>query len=112
MAQIILLPAATASQVVNTFVLRHGECDEQSRKDSLELLDEFSPLFDENHRSIVATARSEAGLGDWLQQHGVRDAMMTALQSQGVLLGAVTVGNRLGDVGTFDAADTALFEAF
>jgi signal transduction histidine kinase len=41
---------------------------------------------------------------------GVRDAMVAPLHGDGTVIGTMTVGNRLGDVTTFDTEDLKLFE--
>jgi signal transduction histidine kinase len=45
------------------------------------------------------------------QQQGIRDAMVAPLRGTDGIVGIITVGNRLGDVSTFDPNDLKLFEA-
>jgi signal transduction histidine kinase len=42
---------------------------------------------------------------------GIRDAMVAPLRGTGGIVGIITVGNRLGDVSTFDTNDLQMFEA-
>ena len=49
---------------------------------------------------------------EWLERQDLKDAMLTSLWGDGALLGVLTVGNRMSDVGTFGADDLTLFETF
>lgn len=44
-------------------------------------------------------------------EQGIRDAMVAPLRGTGGVVGIITVGNRLGDVTTFDANDLHMLEA-
>jgi signal transduction histidine kinase len=44
-------------------------------------------------------------------EQGVRDAMVAPLRGTGGIVGTIMVGNRLGDVSTFDGNDLQMFEA-
>lgn len=48
-------------------------------------------------------------LRNHLAQRGIRDAMVAPLHDSEGVVGKILVGNRLGDVTTFDTADLALF---
>lgn len=43
-------------------------------------------------------------------EQGIRDAMVAPLRGAGGIAGIITVGNRLGDVSTFDTNDLQMFE--
>jgi signal transduction histidine kinase len=44
-------------------------------------------------------------------EQGIRDAMVAPLRGTGGIVGMIMVGNRLGDVSTFDGNDLQMFEA-
>lgn len=58
---------------------------------------------------MARTARDEDARG-FLAAHGVKDAMLAPLRSEGGILGLISVANRLGEVSTFDGEDLKLFE--
>jgi diguanylate cyclase (GGDEF)-like protein len=60
----------------------------------------------------ISWADSTGNVRDWLTRQDLRDAMLTSLWGDGALLGVLTVGNRLSDVGTFSTNDLTLFETF
>ena len=49
-------------------------------------------------------------LADYLAERGIRDAMVAPLHGETRVIGTMLVGNRLGDVSTFDLEDIKLFE--
>jgi diguanylate cyclase (GGDEF)-like protein len=51
-----------------------------------------------------------ARLRDYFAARGIRDAMVAPLYRDGEVVGTLLVGNRLGDVSTFDTEDLKLFE--
>lgn len=46
----------------------------------------------------------------YFESQGIRDAMVASLRLEDRMLGTILVGNRLGDVGTFDEEDLKLLE--
>jgi signal transduction histidine kinase len=62
----------------------------------------------------VAVLVSRPIANERLRRHfadrGMRDAMVTPLHGEGTVIGTFTVGNRLGEVTTFDNEDLKLFE--
>jgi diguanylate cyclase (GGDEF)-like protein len=67
-------------------------------------------------RSGVATTRTGAAGGDELERytarHGLKDAMVSVLSTEGRVQGLLLVNGRLGDVGTFTTNDVALLDTF
>ena len=110
-ASVTLLPVATNTDTVRTVVMRRGVCKEDLRSMGGDVLEHFSPLLDEGHHGVIAAGTSNEFRG-WLSRLGLKDAMATTLQSDGMLLGSLVVGNRLSDVSTFSSDDLELFDTF
>jgi diguanylate cyclase (GGDEF)-like protein len=113
-AELTLLPSATGGDKGYALLLNRGVASDQEQPVSLELLDRFTPVLVEDTRgAVVARGRGHNDdMRRWLETQGLRDAMIATLQSDGILLGALVVGNRLSDVSTFDDEDLTLFETF
>ncbi|TFV88440.1 GGDEF domain-containing protein, partial [Blastococcus sp. CT_GayMR20] len=66
--------------------------------------------------SGVPTTRTGAPGGTELERyaarHGLKDAMMSVLSTEGRVQGLLLVSERLGDVGTFGGSDLSLLETF
>jgi diguanylate cyclase (GGDEF)-like protein len=66
--------------------------------------------------SGVATTRTGAAGGDELERytarHGLKDAMVSVLSTEGRIQGLLLVTGRLGEVGTFTTNDVALLDTF
>jgi diguanylate cyclase (GGDEF)-like protein len=64
----------------------------------------------------VPTTRTGAAGGAELERyaarHGLKDAMVSVLSTEGRVQGLLLVSGRLGDVGTFNGSDLALLETF
>ncbi len=113
LAEITLLPAASGGDAGYSIVMRRGASSEQTHDVTLDLLERFMLLLGDGQRGLMAgPGDADPAVRDWLREQDMRDAMMTTLQSDGVLLGVLVVGNRLSDVSTFAADDLALFETF
>jgi diguanylate cyclase (GGDEF)-like protein len=111
-AAITLLPAATGSDTIRMTMLRRGVCTERELPRRIEELEHFVPLLREDQHGLIAAWSRDPDQHAWLRRLDLTDAMATTLQSDGALLGSLLVGNRLGDVSTFDSDDYDLFEAF
>ena len=61
---------------------------------------------------VFARGHEELVLEGYLAEHHLRDAMLTALWGEDRILGLLLVGNRAGDVATFNSDDRKLFETF
>jgi diguanylate cyclase (GGDEF)-like protein len=66
--------------------------------------------------TAVPTTRTGAAGGAELERyaarHGLKDAMVSVLATEGRVQGLLLVSGRLGDVGTFSSSDLALLETF
>jgi signal transduction histidine kinase len=59
---------------------------------------------------LVARPIANLRLRKHFAERGMRDAMVAPLHGEGTVIGTFTVGNRLGEVTTFDNEDLKLFE--
>jgi signal transduction histidine kinase len=59
---------------------------------------------------LVARPITNDRLRSHFAERGMRDAMVAPLHGEGTVIGTMTVGNRLGEVTTFDNEDLKLFE--
>lgn len=113
MAEVVLLPVATGTGRSSTTTLRDGlvrRREEEVDRAFLEGL--MMAVGSETRARGISWADASGNVRDWLTRHHLRDAMLTSLWGDGALLGVLTVGNRLSDVGTFSAGDLTLFETF
>lgn len=60
--------------------------------------------------SLLIKAPVEPELQEFLAVNGMRDAMVAALRGETRVVGLIVLGNRLGDVASFDHEDIRLFE--
>jgi diguanylate cyclase (GGDEF)-like protein len=113
LAEVVLLPVATGTGRASTTTLRQGLVRRhESEVDRAFLEGLMMAVGSETRARGITWADSTGNVRDWLTRHGLRDAMLTSLWGDGALLGVLTVGNRLNDVGTFSADDLTLFETF
>jgi diguanylate cyclase (GGDEF)-like protein len=70
------------------------------------LLDRFGM----GESSLLLKAPIEPELQEFLTSNGMRDAMVAALRGETRVVGLIVLGNRLGDVASFDHEDIRLFE--
>ncbi len=61
---------------------------------------------------LLPELRQSHALDGYLAEHGLEDAIVTALRGTDRVFGMVLVGNRLGDAATFTHDDRRLFETF
>jgi diguanylate cyclase (GGDEF)-like protein len=61
---------------------------------------------------LLARGRSAHQLDPFLAERGLQDALLTSLRSERLPFGLLVVGNRAGDVSTFNGEDRRLFETF
>ena len=63
-------------------------------------------------RQAVLVARNTRvnGQRDWLDEHGLREAIIVPLHMDGAIVGTLSVANRLGEVRGYDAGDVRLLE--
>jgi diguanylate cyclase (GGDEF)-like protein len=114
LASVTLLPAATSTGSMRV-ISASGDRQREHTDKALQSadLEPFMPLLDETKRGLIALQSSkDPVVREWLHAHAYRDAMVTLLQGEGMLLGSLVVANRLSDVDTFDTDDLQLFDAF
>jgi diguanylate cyclase (GGDEF)-like protein len=61
---------------------------------------------------LLSRGRSPHQLDSFLAERGLRDALLTSLSSERLPFALLVVGNRAGDVSTFNGEDRRLFETF
>jgi diguanylate cyclase (GGDEF)-like protein len=113
MAEVVMLPVATGSSRATTTTLRHGQVhkrDEEVDRAFLEGL--MMAVGSETRARGINWDSASTTVREWLQRQDLKDAMLTSLWGDGALLGVLTVGNRMSDVGTFGHDDLTLFETF
>ena len=113
MAQITLLPFAGNMDHAQQIAVCNGTVTELRGSPELDFLERFVPLVESEQRTFLAVPpRASPAVAAWLAESGLRNAIGTALQSEGTLLGLLVVGNRLSDVSIFDGDDLPLLETF
>ncbi len=113
MAEVVMLPVATGTGRASTTTLRGGLVHKRDEEVDRAFLEGLMMAVGSETRARGIHWRSAAPpVRDWLRRQDLRDAMLTSLWGDGALLGVLTVGNRLSDVGTFGADDLTLFETF
>ena len=91
--------------------LRRGERVETSTRSDPGCLEEVATLLmPERPGAAVRLPNRDPALQDILTVRGLRDAMVAPLRGEERVIGMVLVGDRLGDLATFDRDDLRLFE--
>ena len=112
-AQITLLPVAGAGEHAHQVVVDNGVVSEVRGSPEIDFLERFAPLLESERRSFHAVPpKVSPAVTGWLRDSRLRNAIGTALQTEGQLLGLLVVGNRLSDVSIFDSDDVTLLETF
>ena len=70
----------------------------------------WSRAVDEEQPVLLARSVKEPGAQRYLQHLGYRDAVLAPLRGEAGVIGTLLVGDRLGDVRSFDASDLRLLE--
>lgn len=110
MAEVTLFPSGENESVLRTTL---GPEDSLEVMKPVELaLPEAEWTQDVLSERAVLMARpiQDQRLGAVLSVRGIRDAMLAPLRGETRIIGMMMVGNRLGDVSTFDHEDLRLFE--
>jgi diguanylate cyclase (GGDEF)-like protein len=107
-AEVTLLPPPGGSHALRA-LLRRDDFAETDRRLDIGLLDELVPFAIGEQRGVRLTAR-DASMPTVLTARHLKDAMFIALRSESRIIGTMLVGNRLGDLNTFNAEDLTLFE--
>ncbi|HUR76156.1 MAG TPA: EAL domain-containing protein, partial [Sporichthya sp.] len=64
----------------------------------------------ERRSVLLARATKDTAERTYLVEHGLREAIVVPLHMDGLIVGTLSVGNRLGEVRGFDAGDVRLLE--
>ena len=67
-------------------------------------------VIDQGNVVVVARGTADAQESDYLASIGVRDAMVAPLRGKTGVIGVIVVGDRIGEVSSFDAESARLFE--
>ena len=59
---------------------------------------------------LLARHTKDAEMRAYLEEHGLREAIVVPLQMDGTVVGTLSVGNRMGEVRGFDSGDVRLLE--
>lgn len=112
-AQVTLLPGDEMDDGPRHIAVVNGVTSETREPLDGDHPEHLPPLLDGDGRSFLAVPpRITPALAAWLHRQGLRNAIGTTLQSDGLLLGTLVVANRLSDVSVFDADDLTLLETF
>jgi diguanylate cyclase (GGDEF)-like protein len=60
--------------------------------------------------ATLTTAREDATIRPALERRGIRDAIVAGLRSESRMIGLLVIGNRLGEMSTFDRQDVRLID--
>jgi diguanylate cyclase (GGDEF)-like protein len=113
MAEVVMLPVATGTGRASTTTMRGGHVRKRDEEVDRAFLEGLMMAVGSETRARGIHWKSAApAVREWLGRQDLKDAMLTSLWGDGALLGVLTVGNRLSDVGTFGTDDLTLFETF
>jgi diguanylate cyclase (GGDEF)-like protein len=107
-AEVTLLPPHGGRNALSS-VMRRDHFAETDRRVDISLLDELVHFAAEEQRGVRLSTR-ESTMPAVLRSRHLKDAMFIALRSESRIIGTMLVGNRLGDLETFNAEDLTLFE--
>ncbi len=108
-AEVTLLPPHGGGFALRS-MLRRDAFVESDRRVDIGLLEELVHFAVEEQRGVRLGGREAALLPAVLSSRHLKDAMFIALRSESRIIGTMLVGNRLGDLNTFNAEDLTLFE--
>lgn len=111
-AQVTLLPGDEIDDGPRHIAVVNGVSSETHEPLDGDLPEHLPPVLEDGRSFLAVPPRVTAALAAWLHRQGLRNAIGTTLQSDGVLLGTLVVANRLSDVSVFDADDVTLLETF
>lgn len=111
-AQLTLLPGDESDDRPHHVAVVNGVVSETREQHEAKLLQRVAPVLDGARSFLAVPPRVTPAIAAWLRREGLRNAIGTTLQSDGMILGTLVVGNRLSDVSVFDADDVTLLETF
>ncbi len=107
-AEVVILPDSP-EQPAQVVRVRGGQTTEASRALDEDMLDDvFAVIVPPTSSVVLRPGVGPSQGGEVLRRRGLRDAIMTALQVEGRILGTVLVGDRKSDLETFDEEDCKL----
>ena len=107
-ADVVILPESPEQQA-QVVRVRDGQTTETSRALDQSMLDDvFAVIVPASSSVVLRPGVGPTQGGEILRRRGLKDAIMTALQVEGRVLGTVLVGDRKSDVETFDDEDCKL----
>jgi diguanylate cyclase (GGDEF)-like protein len=109
-AEILLFPTDSDTGLRST-INSLGEIQTQS-SDATTALDLITLVGTNGNAFLVPVAGSEHPLDEILAERGLPDAMISVLRGDDGPFGILIAGDRMGDIGSFDHNDLALFETF
>jgi diguanylate cyclase (GGDEF)-like protein len=110
-AEIVLFEAGAAGDVLRTAVGPDGELLESAELEAGDSL-ALEQVSGNERALLLPRGREPHRLDAYLARHGLADAIVTALRRDDRVSGLLLVGNRAGDVSTFNADDRKVFETF
>jgi diguanylate cyclase (GGDEF)-like protein len=108
-AEVTLLPPGGGGSALRA-TLRLDQFVQTEPPLDLVILDELMGFAVEKQRALRLSAREQPDTSSVLTRRHLKDAMFTALRSENRIIGTMLVGNRLGDLNSFNAEDLTLFE--
>jgi diguanylate cyclase (GGDEF)-like protein len=111
-AEIVFLPSSAAEPAVRSTISPDEECLLEGT--DLSELEETAVRIAsaETDAILLARGRERHELDAYLRERDLPDAMLTVLRAEDRVVGVLLVGQRAGEVSTFNADDRKLFETF
>jgi diguanylate cyclase (GGDEF)-like protein len=111
-AELIVFPAFDADQALRSVTTPDGETLMQPTQLSLGDRWALESASARMEAILLPRSRRASTLDGYLGERGIKDALVTALRGETGVFGLLLVGDRAGDVSTFDHDDRKLFETF
>ena len=105
-AEILFLPGTPDGEAVRIGAGRQGRL----RRTAGAVTGPWATVVDSGEPVLISRTSRDAGERAFLAGEGIRDAVVVALRGDAGLIGALMVGDRLGEVRTFDDDDARLLE--
>ena len=111
-AELILVPAAAGEQALRSVSAPRDETMMQQAQLSAAEQAALDSASAREDAIMLPRWRSPHPLDAYLAERGLQDALVIALRGDAGVFGLLVVGDRAGDVSTFDQDDCKLFETF
>ncbi|MGH2730731.1 MAG: ATP-binding protein [Actinomycetota bacterium] len=110
-AEILLLPSPDGETGASRTTLGPGDEVEVMTPVELDPCEGvWARVLAEKEGLLLARPIANVRLREYFGRRGIRDAMAVPLRGEAGIAGTILVGNRMGDVSTFDIEDLKLFE--